>query len=212
MGRAASSTTRGITHAERESILTSVPPCPPRPAAKQNRCCAAYKGGDPYGWQNSVRGGGAAASPQSDQRGGQQIEGGGGHNGQGDHIVRGSVRGGIAPLHRFHRRQRQGGGCVADTENIDIDARLLDGMTIDVPAIGDEKIPKALPVININTADAQTLCLIPGIGEVISERIIKYREENGEFTDISQIMNVNGIGEKTFAKIKDFIKTEETQK
>ena len=68
---------------------------------------------------------------------------------------------------------------IADTENIDIDARLLDGMTIDVPAIGDEKIPKALPVININTADAQTLCLIPGIGEVISERIIKYREENG---------------------------------
>ena len=42
--------------------------------------------------------------------------------------------------------------------------------------------------------------------------LVNVREENGEFTDISQIMNVNGIGEKTFAKIKDFIKTEETQK
>lgn len=101
---------------------------------------------------------------------------------------------------------------LADTKRIDADARVIDGMTIDIPAMGDEKLPKALPVININTADARTLCLIPGIGEVISQRIIEYREENGNFTDVSQIMNVNGIGEKTFAKIKDFIKTEETQK
>lgn len=101
---------------------------------------------------------------------------------------------------------------VADIESLDTDVRLLNKMNVVVPKVGDDKIPRAVPVININTADAETLCIIPGIGEVIAERIIEYRNENGLFTDISQIMNVNGIGEKTFAKIKDFIKTEETQK
>ena len=101
---------------------------------------------------------------------------------------------------------------IADTKKLDADARLIDGMTIEVPSVEDESIPKALPVVNINTADAKTLCLIPGVGEVIAERIIKYREEKGGFKDTAEIMKVNGIGEKTFAEIKDFIKTEETQK
>ena len=99
---------------------------------------------------------------------------------------------------------------IADIKKLDADTRLMDGMTIEVPAVADNRIPKVVPVVNINTADAKTLCLIPGVGEVIAGRIIKYREENGKFNDISEIMNVNGIGEKTFARIKDFIKTEET--
>ena len=66
--------------------------------------------------------------------------------------------------------------------------------------------------ININTATEEDLKTLDGIGDSFAKRIIEYRNENGLFTDISQIMNVNGIGEKTFAKIKDFIKTEETQK
>ena len=60
-------------------------------------------------------------------------------------------------------------------------------------------------VININDATAEQLQLLPGIGETLSERIISYREENGLFQSIDQIMNVNGIGEEKFKLIQDYI-------
>lgn len=59
--------------------------------------------------------------------------------------------------------------------------------------------------ININTADKQNLMSLPGIGEVKSQAIIDYRNENGNFETIEDITKVSGIGEKTFEKIKDLI-------
>lgn len=59
--------------------------------------------------------------------------------------------------------------------------------------------------ININTADAEELTALPGIGEKISERIIEYRTENGRFYSIEEIMEVSGIGEAKFEAIKDMI-------
>ena len=59
--------------------------------------------------------------------------------------------------------------------------------------------------IDINTADVQQLMQIPGIGEVRAADIIKYREEHGKFGDISEIMNVNGIGEASFNKMEPYI-------
>ena len=60
-------------------------------------------------------------------------------------------------------------------------------------------------VVNINTADVSKLSTLNGIGESKAQAIIKYREDNGKFTKIEDIMNVSGIGEKAFEKIKDFI-------
>lgn len=60
-------------------------------------------------------------------------------------------------------------------------------------------------LININTASADELENIPGIGAVKAESIVSYREENGDFKAIEDIMNVSGIGEKSFEKIKDKI-------
>lgn len=60
-------------------------------------------------------------------------------------------------------------------------------------------------LVNINTADAATLMTLYGIGEKISQRIIDYREANGPFEVIEDIMKVSGIGEKKFANIKDKI-------
>lgn len=59
--------------------------------------------------------------------------------------------------------------------------------------------------ININTADAEELTALPGIGEKISERIVEYRTENGLFYSIEEIMEVSGIGEAKFEAIKDMI-------
>lgn len=63
--------------------------------------------------------------------------------------------------------------------------------------------------IDINSADAETLMLLPGIGEVLAARVIAYREENGPFGDISGILEVDGIGRTTFDKIKDYITAED---
>lgn len=60
--------------------------------------------------------------------------------------------------------------------------------------------------ININTATKRQLMLLSGIGETYAQRIIEYRTANGNFSAIEDIMNVSGIGEKTFEQIKDRIK------
>ena len=59
--------------------------------------------------------------------------------------------------------------------------------------------------ININTADEAQLITLTGIGATRAQAIIAYREENGPFAAIEDIMNVQGIKEGTFAKIKDEI-------
>jgi competence protein ComEA len=58
-------------------------------------------------------------------------------------------------------------------------------------------------IINLNTATAEQLDSLPGIGPKIAARIIEYRQKNGPFKTIEALMNVKGIGEKNFLKIKD---------
>lgn len=59
--------------------------------------------------------------------------------------------------------------------------------------------------ININTADLEKLITLPGIGETRAQAIIDYRNSVGLFNDITEIMNVSGIKESSFEKIKDYI-------
>ena len=59
--------------------------------------------------------------------------------------------------------------------------------------------------ININTANANMLQTLPGIGPVLSERIIEYRNQNGLFGVIDDIKDVSGIAEKKYEGIKDLI-------
>lgn len=59
--------------------------------------------------------------------------------------------------------------------------------------------------VNINTADADTLAALPGIGQVLAERIVAYRQQNGSFRAIEEITNVEGIGEKKAEAILELI-------
>lgn len=59
--------------------------------------------------------------------------------------------------------------------------------------------------ININTASKEQLLSIPGIGEAKAKSIILYREENGYFSSIEEIVKVSGIGDNLYETIKDYI-------
>jgi competence protein ComEA len=59
--------------------------------------------------------------------------------------------------------------------------------------------------ININTAGISVLKKLPGIGDVLAKRILEYRDQVGQFSSREEIMNVKGIGEKTYESIKELI-------
>jgi competence protein ComEA len=110
---------------------------------------------------------------------------------------------------------RAAGGCLrdADLERINMAAPLFDGQHLRVPAVGEELPATAVdglppgpsPKVNINTATAQELDTLPGVGEATAARIIEYRRQNGFFAAIEDIMNVSGIGEAKFNAIRDLI-------
>jgi len=64
-------------------------------------------------------------------------------------------------------------------------------------------------IVDINRASERELALLPHVGEVIAGRIVAYREEIGGFTDIRQLMEVQGIGETSFERIAPVVSTGE---
>ncbi|HOB19138.1 MAG TPA: helix-hairpin-helix domain-containing protein [Candidatus Atribacteria bacterium] len=110
----------------------------------------------------------------------------------------------------------------ADLDRVNLAQRVRDEGMYHIPKVGEEATPivtehpgaggnngtgSGSGKVNINTADQKTLETLPGIGPVKARNIIKYREENGPFKSIEEIMNVSGIGEKTFEGLKDMICT-----
>ena len=71
-----------------------------------------------------------------------------------------------------------------------------------------EKETEAKGVVNINTATAEELALLPGIAEKKAQAIIDYREKEGEFKAPKDLTKVKGIGRKIFRKIKDQVVVE----
>jgi competence protein ComEA len=59
--------------------------------------------------------------------------------------------------------------------------------------------------VNINTATQEQLESLPGVGAKAAERILEYRQKNGNFKKIEDLMNVQGIGEKSFLKLKPLL-------
>jgi len=78
----------------------------------------------------------------------------------------------------------------------------LSHIEIYVPREGEEQSSQK---IDINRAEPWLLEALPGIGEVTAQAIVDYRDENGSFKRIEDLLQVKGIGEGTLAKIKDYI-------
>ena len=98
----------------------------------------------------------------------------------------------------------------ADINGINQAAECSDGEMIYIPAVGEDAEPIVYGTddvrININTADAGELQEINGIGSSRAQDIISYRENNGKFSSVEDIMKVPGIKQGMYDKIKDQIR------
>ena len=65
--------------------------------------------------------------------------------------------------------------------------------------------PAVAAMVNINTASAAELETLPGIGAKTAGRILEYRQKNGPFKKVEELMNVRGVGEKSFLRLKNQI-------
>jgi competence protein ComEA len=78
-------------------------------------------------------------------------------------------------------------------------------------ATAQEKAAKSKPApavstpVNLNTATAADLQALPGVGAATARLIIEHREKNGGFKKIEELMNIKGIGEKSFLKLKPMV-------
>ena len=66
----------------------------------------------------------------------------------------------------------------------------------------DTRPAKPAVIVNLNTATAMELETLPGVGARMAARIIEYRQKKGPFKKVEELMNVQGIGEKNFLKLK----------
>ncbi len=76
-----------------------------------------------------------------------------------------------------------------------------------IKSTGSASQPKGVieKLVNLNTASAEELTSLPKIGPVTAERIIRYREEFGNFSDVDELNNVKGIGEKTIEGLRHLV-------
>ena len=75
-------------------------------------------------------------------------------------------------------------------------------------ADGEAGAANALGQVNVNTATAEQLKLLPRVGPALAKRILELREANGKFESVEDLLLVRGIGEKTFAMLRPYVKLE----
>ncbi len=124
----------------------------------------------------------------------------------------------VPPGSRVAEAINLAGGLTPDaaSDRINLAARVQDGQKIIVPSVNDPLVhnqsgdPTPLEgLVDINTADADELTQLPGIGPTRAADILRYRQNNGPFDTIEDIQKVPGIGPVMFENIKDWITVSE---
>lgn len=98
----------------------------------------------------------------------------------------------------------------ADEQAVNLARILSDGEQLDVPALGEAgQSSVAQPTgdgrVNLNTADTAALDTLPRIGPAMAERIIEWRDANGRFTSVEDLLAVPGIGDKMLESLRDLV-------
>ena len=107
----------------------------------------------------------------------------------------------------------------ADANRINLAAPLTDGMQVYVPKVGEAAPPPVAggsgpaggdggdsePPVNVNTAGADGLDELPGVGPATADAIIEHREANGPFTTVDQLLDVRGIGDAKLAELRPLV-------
>lgn len=130
----------------------------------------------------------------------------------------------LAPGARLQDAIIEAGGLSkkADLSTVNLARRLRDGELVVIPALPTPGSTPAFPTanaseaastedpharININTATAEELEALPAVGEVTAARIVAYREENGPFRSVDDLIHVQGISDRTIDEFRDLVTT-----
>jgi competence protein ComEA len=106
-----------------------------------------------------------------------------------------------------------GASADADLQRLNLAAAVQDQQQVVVlrqqavttPGTTDASEEPGTGLVNINAADSETLQTLPGIGPVMADRIIEYRDEHGPFPTVEDLINVKGIGEVTLEKLRPLV-------
>lgn len=91
-----------------------------------------------------------------------------------------------------------------------ITPRLISTAATSLPSRGttpppETTLPQPAFPVDLNTADMDTLMTLPGIGPVLAGRILEYRQTHGSFTQIDDLLEIDGIGQKRLEAIREYI-------
>ena len=113
---------------------------------------------------------------------------------------------------RIHEVLTLAGGFAegAEITAVNLAEAVYDGEEIRIPSVSEVQVAATQAAsdgrVNINTAGLDELMTLPGIGKAKAEAVISYRTEHGKFSSIEALMEVSGIGEGIFSRLKDKIK------
>ncbi len=99
----------------------------------------------------------------------------------------------------------------ADLQTVNLARLLSDGEQLIVPVIGAEQVDGGSSsagdgLVDLNNADVSELEMLPGIGPALAQRIVDWREKNGRFRSVEDLLAVSGIGDSVLGGLKDLVR------